>query len=88
MKRTVIFIALFSLTSVAMAQTGKPPADSIHANVPVLTEKQKSRLPWSWQPVKNSEVPTPAHSSWVRTPIDAFILAKLEEKKNQTVSGY
>lgn len=81
MKRTVIFIALFSLTSAAMAQTGKPPADSIHANVPVLTEKQKSRLPWSWQPVKNSEIPAPAHLSWVRTPIDAFILAKLEEKK-------
>lgn len=63
MKRTVIFIALFSLGSVALAETGKPPADSIHANVPVLTEQQKSRLPWAWQPVKDVAVPDVHHRS-------------------------
>jgi len=35
---------------------------------------------WSWQPVVRPEVPQVQQKDWVRTPIDAFILAKLEEK--------
>jgi mono/diheme cytochrome c family protein len=35
---------------------------------------------WSLQPLKRPAVPT-VKADWVRTPIDAFILAKLEEKK-------
>jgi hypothetical protein len=33
---------------------------------------------WSLQAVARPEVPTPRRPGWVRTPIDAFILAKLE----------
>ena len=40
---------------------------------------------WSLQPLKRPAVPPiktePGKSSWVRTPIDAFIRAKLDEKK-------
>jgi hypothetical protein len=35
---------------------------------------------WSYQPVRSQEVPTVKGKKWVRTPIDAFVLAKLEEK--------
>jgi len=35
---------------------------------------------WAYQPIKRSEVPSVKNSTWVRTPIDAFILAKLEAK--------
>jgi hypothetical protein len=35
---------------------------------------------WSFQPVKAPPVPSPASKAWVRNPVDAFILAKLEEK--------
>lgn len=35
---------------------------------------------WSYQPVRAVEVPTVKNKQWVRTPIDAFVLAKLEEK--------
>ena len=35
---------------------------------------------WSFQPVSNPAVPVVKQSDWVRTPIDAFILAKLEEQ--------
>ena len=34
---------------------------------------------WSLQPVKKSPVPTVRDKAWVKTPIDAFVLAKLEE---------
>lgn len=39
----------------------------------------KSNL-WSYQPVKSPEVPSVKQQAWVRTPIDAFVLAKQEEK--------
>ena len=35
---------------------------------------------WAFQPPKHSPVPEVKNASWVRTPIDAFILRKLEEK--------
>lgn len=34
---------------------------------------------WSFQPVKEPPLPAVRHESWVRNPIDRFILAKLEE---------
>jgi hypothetical protein len=36
---------------------------------------------WSFQPVQKPEPPKVEQSSWVKTPVDAFILARLEEKK-------
>jgi hypothetical protein len=35
---------------------------------------------WSWQPVQQVAVPPVKQQNWVRTPIDAFVLAKLEAK--------
>ena len=35
---------------------------------------------WAFQKVVKPAVPSPKDQSWVRNPIDAFILAKLEEK--------
>src|SRR6185369_968782 len=34
---------------------------------------------WAYRPVVRSEVPTVKHSAKVRTPIDAFLLARLEK---------
>ncbi|MEX2381664.1 MAG: DUF1553 domain-containing protein [Opitutales bacterium] len=36
---------------------------------------------WSFQPVTKPEVPSVSDESWGRTPIDAFVLAKLEENE-------
>ena len=52
-------------------------ADAPH----VFTPAQKSY--WAFQPVKKSPVPSVKDKAWVKTPIDAFILAKLEEKNLQ-----
>jgi hypothetical protein len=40
----------------------------------------KGRRFWSFQPVKNPPVPKVKNSKWVQTPIDTFVLAKLEER--------
>jgi len=45
---------------------------------PTLMERGKTH--WAFQPVKVRAVPKPVLSSWVRNPIDAFILKGLESK--------
>jgi hypothetical protein len=42
--------------------------------------KPKDREHWAFQPVRSPVVPVVKNSEWARTPIDAFVLAKLEEK--------
>ena len=37
--------------------------------------------PWAYQPVQRPAIPAVQHAKWVRTPVDAFVLAKLEEAK-------
>jgi hypothetical protein len=34
---------------------------------------------WSWQPVGHFDSPTVKRASWVRSPLDAFVLARLEQ---------
>ncbi len=41
---------------------------------------EEERQFWSYQPVKNPAPPKVKNSRWVQTPVDNFILAKLEEK--------
>ena len=36
---------------------------------------------WAFQPIKAPAVPKPKNGRWIKTPVDAFILAKLEENK-------
>jgi hypothetical protein len=36
---------------------------------------------WAFQPVKRPKLPTVANKAWVRNPIDAFVLARLESEK-------
>jgi hypothetical protein len=37
-----------------------------------------SAKPWAYQPVQRPAIPAVDHVKWVRTPVDAFVLAKLE----------
>jgi len=40
---------------------------------------------WAFQPVERPAVPSVRDAGWVKTPIDAFILAKIEEKQLKPV---
>lgn len=65
----------------AWVKMGAPmPQDS---NAPrLLTEVSVARTQhWAFQPVQKPTVPKVKQSRWVRTPVDSFILAQLEQKK-------
>ena len=49
------------------------------AETGTFTEAQRNF--WSLQPVKKQAVPEVKDKAWVKTPIDAFVLAKLEENE-------
>ncbi|WKJ91927.1 DUF1549 and DUF1553 domain-containing protein [Methylomonas montana] len=63
----------------AVAISGDAKAADEKPAVAEEAPQSKSKL-WSYQPVKTPAVPAVKQQDWVRTPIDAFILAKQEEK--------
>jgi hypothetical protein len=52
------------------------------ANAPAIPKQftDAQRRYWAFQKIVKPDVPSVKAKSWVRTPVDAFILAKLEEK--------
>ncbi len=58
--------APWSASTVVAKRHGPPPVD------------EQARNFWSFRPVVRPGVPEVKHAGWVRTPIDAFLLAKLE----------
>lgn len=47
----------------------------------------EARTFWSFQPVRNPPVPQVNHKAWLSSPVDRFILAKLESKGLKPVAG-
>jgi hypothetical protein len=62
----------------AWVRMGAP--DPRVATVAQKTWTDSSKKHWAWQPVKKPVVPEVQNKDWCQTPIDNFILAKLEEK--------
>ncbi len=60
----------------AGAPTLRPEPESL--DTVVITEEERSH--WSFQPITKPAVPKVAHQDQVSTPVDAFLLQKLEEK--------
>ena len=69
MKQALLMVALLSAATLCVsAQVGEPAA----------TPQASSRA-WSpYQPVNVPDVPAVRQKAWVRTPIDAFVLARIE----------
>ena len=63
------WLASFLLLQVSASVRAAPPA----------TDFAEARKFWAFQPVRRPVPPTVADADWVRTPVDRFILAKLEE---------
>ncbi len=59
------------------APVARPEPQSV-SDDPVLSVEDRAH--WAFQPVRPMPPPTVQHANRVRTPIDAFLLAKLEEK--------
>ncbi|MFO1096278.1 MAG: DUF1549 and DUF1553 domain-containing protein [Planctomycetaceae bacterium] len=51
--------------------------DDAHA---VAAQRAADRRHWAFQPVQKPKIPTVQNTAWLRTPVDAFILAALEQR--------
>lgn len=74
MKRNAIYLAvLWSLTTAVAVADDKP------VTAPKASKAAAAKL-WSWQQVQVPATPQVKQKNWVRTPIDSFVLARLESK--------
>ena len=74
MKNALLVVALVSVATLSVQAQDAKPAAIVSAAVPAPSAKA-----WSpYQPAKLPELPTVKQKNWVRTPVDAFVLAKLE----------
>ncbi|WP_363352023.1 DUF1549 and DUF1553 domain-containing protein [Methylocystis echinoides] len=75
------YLAMFlsvSIAALAVAAEGQPG----NQTVAPATEAPKpaSKPHWSWQPVQAQFIPNVKQKDWLRTPLDAFVLTKIEAK--------
>ncbi len=75
LKKKAVYVAvLLSLGTAVAVADDKPVTDA-----PKVSRAAAAKL-WSWQPVQAQNTPQVKQQKWVRTPIDAFVLAKIEVK--------
>lgn len=72
-KKAIYVAVLLSLGTAAVAD------DKPVTNAPKVARPAAAKL-WSWQPVQAQTAPNVKQQKWVRTPIDAYVLAKIEAK--------
>jgi len=72
-------VLAFLLAS-ARGETNAPTKDVLDLAAYDAKIKPADRQHWAYQPVNKPAVPKVRDRSWVRNPIDAFVLAGLEEK--------
>ncbi|HEY7308510.1 MAG TPA: PSD1 and planctomycete cytochrome C domain-containing protein [Gemmataceae bacterium] len=56
------------------------PGDEIKVDPHAFSVAEVRRSHWAFQPVKKPPLPAVKKSDWVKTPVDAFVLAKLDAK--------
>ena len=79
MKKAAIYLAAMLSLSVSAVSGAdeKKPVDTTKA--PPATTASATKV-WSWLPVQPQATPTVKQAKWIRTPVDAFVLARLEAK--------
>jgi hypothetical protein len=75
-KRTLLAL-LLSVSAAAIAIAAEQKANEVAASATT----PPSRLHWAYQPVQHPAAPSVKQKDWTRTPIDAFVLAKIEAAK-------
>ncbi|HYA81728.1 MAG TPA: DUF1549 and DUF1553 domain-containing protein [Methylocystis sp.] len=69
-----------SAAALAVAAEEKAAAPQAAQNAPAETAKAPPKPLWSWLPVQPPATPSVVNKAWVREPLDAFVLAKIEAK--------
>jgi hypothetical protein len=72
--RWVMMGVPWSETTAAKIVTGSPKVND------------RARAFWSFQPIRRPDVPVVKNAAWVRTPVDAFLLSKIEAAGMQPTS--
>ncbi|WP_374485759.1 DUF1549 and DUF1553 domain-containing protein [Zoogloea sp.] len=76
LKRKGIYIAVALAVSASAIHA---EGDEKAAAAPATVAAKAVPNGWAYQPVKQQQPPSVKQQKWVRTPIDAFVLARLEE---------
>ena len=58
----------------------KPSGASVQVRKPSRTFSEEERNYWAFQPLKDRQPPAVKDTAWARTPIDRFLLTRMEEK--------
>jgi hypothetical protein len=66
-------------------EDSKPAAAAPAVEKTKFTIRPEQRNFWSFQPLKKAAPPTVKNAAWAKTPIDRFVMAKLEEKSLKPV---
>jgi hypothetical protein len=82
--------ALIGIVTLSLADRGIAQEDVAEtpANKPVIDTKPITEAPitdgdrahWAFAPIVRAKLPAVEHADWLKTPVDAFILTKLEKK--------
>jgi Protein of unknown function (DUF1553)/Protein of unknown function (DUF1549) len=78
----VAFLCGVAASAVALgddAPSANASTAAVQTAVSAPATAARSQL-WSYQPIRSQQVPAVHQKKWVRSPIDAFVLAKLDEK--------
>src|SRR5438105_7014349 len=78
MGRLAAITGLFLLTLLNLAQAGDRQTAELAKYDALIKPEQRKH--WAFQPVRKPAVPPVNNAAWVRNPIDAFVLAKLEAR--------
>ncbi|MEQ8787744.1 MAG: PSD1 and planctomycete cytochrome C domain-containing protein [Pirellulaceae bacterium] len=57
----------------------RPPAVAAEHGPPQVNDETRNH--WSYRPIARPDAPEVEHKNWVKTPIDAFLLARLQQQK-------
>lgn len=80
-KKSAYLAVVWSLTGVmALESVAAVAAPAAEASEPKSASTSRSQPHWAYQPVTRPAVPAVKDARWVRSPIDALVLAQLEAK--------
>ncbi|WP_442755752.1 DUF1549 and DUF1553 domain-containing protein [Methylocystis sp. JAN1] len=71
----LLSVSVAALAVAAEVKPGEPAASGAASEAP-----KASKPHWSWQPVQAQFIPVVKQKEWVRSPLDGFVLAKIESK--------
>ena len=73
-----ICCAVFSLVVLSTALLADDRQQSLEAYDRLIQESDREH--WAYRPIRNPAIPDVNHAGWTRSPIDAFILSRLEKQ--------